>query len=364
MNCYRVGGAVRDQLLDFPYSETDWVVVGSTPQQMLDAGFKQVGKDFPVFLHPETNEEYALARTERKSGRGYHGFEIDAHPDVTLEEDLERRDLTINAMAMLEDGSLVDPYNGKADLDARILRHVSPAFAEDPLRVLRVARFAARYHHLGFRVADETLALMKQLSSSDELLALARERVWQEMAKGFSETSPEVLLQVLQACGALDTLAPEWAASLDDAVYAALQRAASLGLNIEQRFAISCVQMTEQTLPSLCEAIATPKAHCQLAALYLKLNPLPTNPDEAQSVLSVLERCDVLRRPELLQHIIGIEQARTGANFQLYENAVDAIKSVTSAALQAQGYSGKALGQAMREERLQQIEHLLESKEH
>ncbi len=364
MNCYRVGGAVRDQLLGFPYSETDWVVVGSTAQQMLDAGFKQVGKDFPVFLHPETNEEYALARTERKSGRGYHGFEIDAHPDVTLEEDLERRDLTINAMAMLEDGTLVDPYNGKGDLDARILRHVSPAFAEDPLRVLRVARFAARYYHLGFRVADETLTLMRQLSTSDELHALARERVWQEMAKGFSETSPQVLLQVLQTCGALGTLAPEWASTLDDEVYAALQRAASLGLDIEQRFAISCVHLPENALSSLCQAIATPKAHCQLAALYLKLYPLPTKPDDAQSVLLVLESCDVLRRPELLKHIIGIERARTGANFQFYEDAVEAIKSVTSAALQAQGYSGKALGQAMREARLQQIEQLLGSKEH
>ena len=163
MKIFKVGGAVRDTLLGYPHVETDWVVVGATQSDLLDQGFAQVGKDFPVFLHPKTKEEYALARTERKSGRGYHGFEIHAHPSVTLEEDLERRDLTINAMAMDDDGRIIDPYGGQADLERRLLRHVSPHFVEDPLRILRVARFAARYRHLGFNVAPETLSLMKDI---------------------------------------------------------------------------------------------------------------------------------------------------------------------------------------------------------
>ena len=169
MNCYRVGGAVRDTLLGYPHHETDWVVVGSTPEEMVAEGYTQVGRDFPVFLHPDTKEEYALARTERKSGPGYHGFVVHADPSVTLEEDLERRDLTINAMAMDEEGVVTDPFGGQADLNAKILRHVSPHFVEDPLRVLRVARFAARYHHLGFEVAEETLSLMSEIVAADEL---------------------------------------------------------------------------------------------------------------------------------------------------------------------------------------------------
>ena len=180
MNIYRVGGAVRDTLLGYPHHETDWVVVGSTPEEMIAEGFTQVGRDFPVFLHPDTKEEYALARTERKSGPGYHGFVVHADPSVTLEEDLERRDLTINAMAMDEDGVVTDPLGGQADLEAKILRHVSPHFVEDPLRVLRVARFAARYHQLGFTVAEETLSLMAEIVAANELPHLSTERVWVE----------------------------------------------------------------------------------------------------------------------------------------------------------------------------------------
>ncbi|MFT5575953.1 MAG: tRNA nucleotidyltransferase (CCA-adding enzyme), partial [Bermanella sp.] len=355
--------AVRDQLLEFPYTETDWVVVGSTPKDMLDAGFKQVGKDFPVFLHPDSNEEYALARTERKSGHGYHGFEIDAHPDVTLEQDLERRDLTINAMAMLDDGQLIDPYGGKADLDARVLRHVSFAFAEDPLRVLRVARFAARYHHLGFSIAEETQALMQQLSNSGELQELARERIWQELAKGLNEISPQILLQVLQNCGALSELAPTWAKSLDEEVYAVLHRAASLGLNTEQRFAISCMKLTDTQLTALCEAISTPKAHKLLASLHIKLRPLPEAAPSAQQIFQVLEQSDFLRRPERLEQVIGIEQVRTGAKYAVYRDAANAIRTLSSEDLQAQGVTGKALGQALREQRLERIQRLLQKRE-
>ena len=191
MQRYLVGGAVRDSLLGYPFHERDWVVVGATPEQMLALGYQQVGKDFPVFLHPDTKEEHALARTERKSGKGYTGFSVYAAPDVTLEQDLLRRDLTINAIAQADDGSLVDPFHGADDLKQKILRHVSDAFAEDPLRVLRVARFYARYAHLGFTVAPQTKQLMQQLSS--ELDTLAAERVWQETAKALSEKTPQAL---------------------------------------------------------------------------------------------------------------------------------------------------------------------------
>ena len=203
---YEVGGAVRDFLLGRPNADRDYVVVGVTPETMLASGFRPVGRDFPVFLHPETNEEYALARTERKHGRGYRGFEFFASPDVTLEEDLARRDLTINAMARGDDGGLVDPHGGQADLAAGLLRHVSPAFVEDPLRVLRVARFAAR---LGFVVAPETEALMRTIVASGELATLAPERIWQELAKGLSEAQPSRMLAVLRECGALAQLLPE-----------------------------------------------------------------------------------------------------------------------------------------------------------
>ncbi|MGA0805781.1 MAG: multifunctional CCA addition/repair protein [Pseudohongiellaceae bacterium] len=211
MKIYQVGGAVRDKLLGLGIKDRDWVVVGATPEAMLDLGFQQVGRDFPVFLHPHSKEEYALARTERKSGKGYTGFVVHASPDVTLEQDLLRRDLTINAIAMAEDGSLVDPYHGQADIEARLLRHVSPAFAEDPLRVLRVARFAARFHHLGFSVAPETLQLMQAITKAGELQHLVPERVWQEWHAALQTQSPQVFFSVLREAHALDILFPELA---------------------------------------------------------------------------------------------------------------------------------------------------------
>lgn len=209
MKTYLVGGAVRDRLLGLTPKERDWVVVGASPKDLLQAGYTQVGKDFPVFLHPETKEEYALARTERKSGKGYHGFEVHADPAVTLEEDLLRRDLTINAMAEDEQGNLIDPYGGKTDLQAKILRHVSPAFAEDPLRVLRVARFAARFQHLGFQLADETRQLLCAMSRSGELNTLVPERIWQEWQRSLSEQNPEQFILLLRQCGALEVIIPE-----------------------------------------------------------------------------------------------------------------------------------------------------------
>ena len=209
MKSYLVGGAVRDRLLGLPIKDKDWVVVGATPQQMLDAGYQQVGRDFPVFLHPDSHEEYALARTERKSGSGYTGFTCYAAPDVTLEQDLLRRDLTVNALAEDADGTIIDPYGGQQDLQQRILRHVSPAFAEDPLRVLRVARFAARYAHLSFRIADETLALMREMADAGELAHLTPERVWKETESALGTRNPQVFFQTLRDCGALKVLFPE-----------------------------------------------------------------------------------------------------------------------------------------------------------
>jgi tRNA nucleotidyltransferase (CCA-adding enzyme) len=206
MQIYRVGGAVRDRLLGLPVQDIDWVVVGATVDEMLARGFQQVGKDFPVFLHPQTHEEYALARTERKSGHGYTGFTVHASPDVTLEEDLLRRDLTINAMAEGEDGAVIDPFNGQADLAARVLRHVSPAFTEDPVRILRLGRFAARFD---FAVAEETMALMRQMVEAGEVDHLVAERVWQEISRGLMEDNPARMFEILRECGALARIAPE-----------------------------------------------------------------------------------------------------------------------------------------------------------
>lgn len=251
MQVYLVGGAVRDQLLNYPYHEHDWVVVGATPEQMLAQGYQQVGKDFPVFLHPKTKEEYALARTERKQGSGYTGFSVHAAPDVTLEQDLQRRDLTINAIAQDSAGNLVDPYGGATDIKHKILRHVSAAFSEDPLRVLRVARFYARYHHLGFRVADETLALMQQIVQQHELLTLSAERIWQETLKALKEQTPQAYFRLLMQCGALQQLMPElaalwgvpqperWHPEIDTGEHCmlVLEQAARLTANPEVRFA-------------------------------------------------------------------------------------------------------------------------------
>ena len=250
---YQVGGSVRDELLGRPVADRDFVVVGATPEIMLASGFVPVGKDFPVFLHPDTHDEYALARTERKHGHGYRGFQFFATPDVTLEEDLARRDLTINAMARAPDGTLIDPYGGKADLAAGVLRHVSAAFAEDPLRVLRVARFAARF---GFRIADETLALMRAIVAAGELPTLAPERVWQEIARGLGEASPSRMLDALRACGALAIVLPEIdalyaihveaappVASAGDLAARALDRAAASAATLPARYATLAQQL-------------------------------------------------------------------------------------------------------------------------
>ncbi|MDU3996771.1 MAG: multifunctional CCA addition/repair protein [Escherichia coli] len=263
MKIYLVGGAVRDALLGLPVKDRDWVVVGSTPQEMLDAGYQQVGRDFPVFLHPQTHEEYALARTERKSGSGYTGFTCYAAPDVTLEDDLKRRDLTINALAQDDNGEIIDPYNGLGDLQNRLLRHVSPAFGEDPLRVLRVARFAARYAHLGFRIADETLALMREMTHAGELEHLTPERVWKETESALTTRNPQVFFQVLRDCGALRVLFPEidalfgvpaparWHPEIDTGIHTlmTLSMAAMLSPQVDVRFATLCHDLGKGLTP-------------------------------------------------------------------------------------------------------------------
>lgn len=209
MKAYLVGGAVRDQILNLPVKERDWVVLGETPESMLKQGFIQVGKDFPVFLHPETGEEYALARTERKTSPGYKGFNVHAAPEITLELDLMRRDLTINAIAMSAEGQMIDPYDGRSDIKKRIFRHISPAFSEDPVRILRVARFSARYAHLGFKIADETMCLMQQMTESGETDHLVPERVWTEFAKALTEPTPTAFIQTLKDTGSLARILPE-----------------------------------------------------------------------------------------------------------------------------------------------------------
>jgi len=260
---YLVGGAVRDEMLGYPFSEKDWVVTGTTVENMLEQGYRKVGKDFPVFLHPKTNEEYALARTERKSGHGYHGFEIHAEPSVTLEEDLARRDLTINAMAQDENGNLIDPFNGAGDLEDKILRHVSPAFSEDPVRVLRVARFAARYHHLGFTIADETISLIRSMVEGGEIAHLVAERVWQEMYKALAEKHPQAFFHVLRETGALKVILPEvdvlygipnppqWHPEIDTGIHTmmVLEQATKLSALPLVRFAALCHDLGKGVTP-------------------------------------------------------------------------------------------------------------------
>ena len=296
MNCYRVGGAVRDTLLGYPHVETDWVVVGSTPEEMIAEGYTQVGRDFPVFLHPDTKEEYALARTERKSGPGYHGFVVHADPSVTLEEDLERRDLTINAMAMDGDGTVIDPYGGQADLKAKLLRHVSPHFVEDPLRVLRVARFAARYRHLGFYVADDTLALMTDIVGAGELSHLSVERVWVETEKALGEQHPESYWQVLSDCGALPVLIPELAVSQG---IAALARTAPNTQRVDARWAALLADLPESRALEACERLKAPGRFTLLAAKVSAWRAaVKTALQDAEACLTLLMGLDALRRDE------------------------------------------------------------------
>lgn len=344
MKVYQVGGSVRDALLGLPVKDRDFVVVGGTPEEMRARGFKPVGRDFPVFLHKDTHEEYALARTERKSGRGHQGFVFHASPDVTLEEDLARRDLTINAMARDADGTLIDPYGGQRDLEARTLRHVSPAFAEDPLRVLRVARFAARF---GFELADETLALMRDLVEQGELRALSAERVWQELARGLVEARPSLMLATLRRCGALLEIAPEI-----DALYRAPAEDRQPDLGIVTSSALDCGARAEAMLvaqyATLCRHL-TPAAaqslalrlrastECRDAAAHAARHAATLERAfelSAEDWLLLLVGIDALRRPERLSTLLSVLGAYACAAGRSPEGAAR-IARLATGALQA-----------------------------
>jgi len=298
MKVYTVGGAVRDELLGLAVKDRDYVVVGATPEEMERRGFRAVGKDFPVFLHPDTHEEYALARTERKTARGYKGFQVYATPEVTLEQDLARRDLTINAIACDEAGTLIDPYGGAADLSAGVLRHVSPAFVEDPVRILRVARFAARFPE--FRIADETAKLMRTMVNRGEADALVPERVWQEIAKGLAEPTPSRMFAVLAQCGALARVLPEWMKLDETRALAALAIAAERGLALAERFAALFASADPDTAETACARLKCPGDCRDLALLAARFAAQIEDADrlDAAGLVELFVRCDAFRRPD------------------------------------------------------------------
>jgi tRNA nucleotidyltransferase (CCA-adding enzyme) len=356
MQCYLVGGAVRDKLLGYPFHERDWVVVGSTPEEMLAAGFKPVGRDFPVFLHPKTNEEYALARIERKSGRGYHGFTFLSSPDVTLEQDLERRDLTINAIAEDSDGTLIDPYGGRRDLEQRVLRHVSAAFAEDPLRVLRIARFAARYHHLEFHLAPETLTLTRSIVDAGEMEHLVAERVWKETERALGEIDPHIYFQTLQDCGALGRLCPEFDRNTQSRID--LARCAQTTPSTQIRFAVLCASLAKPTLQSFCTRIKAPNDYRELALLVMEQHAAIAVCNDANSALTILQRTDALRRQQRFELLLEscIALLIPPRQIQRMRAAYTAATTVTAAPWIERGLGGKALGDQLQRERLAAIQ--------
>ncbi|TDP81001.1 tRNA nucleotidyltransferase (CCA-adding enzyme) [Aquabacterium commune] len=406
MKTYLVGGAVRDRLLGRSVGDRDWVVVGATPQAMLDAGFRPVGKDFPVFLHPDTGEEHALARTERKSGHGYHGFTVHAAPDVTLEDDLARRDLTVNAMAEDADGTVIDPWGGQRDLAARVLRHVSPAFAEDPVRILRLARFAARFHD--FSVAPETARLMREMVTAGEVDHLVAERVWQELARGLMEDRPSRMFEVLRDCGALARLLPEvdrlWGVpqradyhpEVDTGVHLmmVLDMSARLQGSLAVRYACLGHDLGKGTTPPdvLPRHIGHEGRSAQLLKAVGQRLRVPTDCREladvvarehgnlhrssefgAEAVFRLLERCDAIRKPQRFHEVLlacecdargrlGLEDTPYAPGPRLRQ-ALDCVLAVDTAAVSAQalalGLTGPAIGQRIAQARLHALtQHL------
>ncbi|WP_231758595.1 multifunctional CCA addition/repair protein [Microbulbifer elongatus] len=400
MKVYLVGGAVRDKLLQRPVHERDWVVVGASESDMRARGFRPVGKDFPVFLHPDTDEEYALARTERKSGRGYGGFTVHASPDVTLEQDLQRRDLTVNAMAETADGTIIDPYGGQADLSARTLRHVSTAFAEDPLRILRVARFAARYAPLGFTIADETMTLMRAMVDAGEVEHLVAERVWKEVSRALTEPRPDIFISTLRDCGALEILLPEVDClfgvpqpvlhhpeiDTGDHVLRALRQAPA---DLPVRFAVLVHDLgkgvtPEHVLPShrgheaaglplvkgVCKRLRVPNP---ITALALGVCEYHLHCHKAfelrpQTLLKLLRALDALRKPERFEQFLESCEADARGRLGLEDRdypQVDYLRAARQAAadvdpqaLIAEGFAGAELGKALDRARLQALAHL------
>ena len=311
MQIYLVGGALRDELLGLAVAERDWVVVGARPEDLVAQGYRPVGHDFPVFLHPETQEEYALARTERKSGRGYHGFTFHTGPDVTLEEDLRRRDLTVNAMARSSDGELVDPYGGQQDLERRVLRHVSEAFSEDPVRILRVARFAAQLAGLGFWVAEETVTRMHAMVEAGEAGELVAERVLQELRRALVEPNPEQFVSVLVACGAWSIIFPQLPDA--DAVTDILKKAAGASLIESGRFA--CMSFFSPDPQALCEALRVPKEFSSASNSLCTQFPVwsALAPDDAEGMLQVIESIGALRQARRLDEFSQAAQVLAAA---------------------------------------------------
>lgn len=400
MEIFLVGGAIRDRLLQRDVLDRDFVVVGATPEQMLDLGFRPVGRDFPVFLHPKTHEEYALARTERKTGPGYHGFHCNSSPDVTLEEDLARRDLTINAMAETRGGQLVDPYGGQQDLQHRILRHVSPAFAEDPVRLLRVARFAAQLASEGFSIAPETLEMMRDLVQKKEIHALVAERVWVETDKALTSTAPVRFFEVLRTTGALAVLFPEVERlfgvpqpprhhpEIDTGVHTfmVLEQATRLSCKPEVRFAALVHDLGKGSTPKdilpshhgheqrsvdlieqLCKRLRVPKRYRDLAIVVAREHGLLHRIAElrTETLLSLLHRMDAFRRRDRVEDILlAIEadsRGRKGLEDRPYpqaetlRTALRAAASVTADALLEEGFSGPQLGQEIKKRQLAAI---------
>ena len=399
MQVYLVGGAVRDHLLGHPYHEKDYVVVGATPEQLLAQGYQPVGKDFPVFLHPDTKDEYALARTERKSGHGYHGFEFYTDVNVSLEQDLIRRDLTINAIAMDDAGNIYDPYGGQRDLEQRILRHVSNAFVEDPLRVLRIARFAARYKALGFKVADETLELMHELANSGELEALTPERVWKETSRALMEDHADEYFEVLRACGALKVLfpeidalygipqRPEYHPEIDCGIHTmmSLQQACRANYSLDVRFAVLVHDLGKALTPvdelprhimheergvkpvtEVCDRMRVPTNTKQLAISvckeHLKCHQALTL--KPGTLWRLLQRMDVLRRPERVEAFVQAcecdSRGRLGLEDRAYPqaqyvlDAMNVVRSIKAADLPPD-ISGPDIGEMLIERRIQAI---------
>ncbi|WP_312277564.1 multifunctional CCA addition/repair protein [Kosakonia cowanii] len=397
MKSYLVGGAVRDTLLGLPVKDRDWVVVGATPQEMLDAGYQQVGRDFPVFLHPQSREEYALARTERKSGSGYTGFTCYAAPDVTLEQDLLRRDLTVNALAQDENGTIIDPFNGQQDLRQRILRHVSPAFNEDPLRVLRVARFAARYAHLSFRIADETMTLMRDMTGAGELAHLTPERVWKETESALRTRNPQVYFQVLRDCGALKVLFPEidalfgvpapakWHPEIDTGIHTLMtvSMAAMLSPEVDVRFATLCHDLGKGLTPpalwprhhghgpagvrlveGLCQRLRVPNELRDLAKLVAEYHDLiHTFPVlQPKTIVKLFDSIDAWRKPQRVEQIALTSEAdvrgRTGfeaidySQGRLLRAAWEVARAVPTKAVIEAGFTGAGVREELTRRRI------------
>jgi len=402
MNIYLVGGAVRDKLLGYPVKEQDWVVVGATPEQLLQQGYQQVGKDFPVFLHPKTREEYALARTERKSAPGYHGFVCDFNPEVTLEEDLARRDLTINAMAMDAKGNIIDPYQGQHDLQAKILRHVSPAFIEDPVRVMRVARFAARYHHLGFKVADETIALMYAMVKRGELAHLVAERVWQEWHRSLQEKNPEIFIRTLRACGALRIVLPELDAlfgvpnkpnyhpEIDSGIHTLMVLKAAVEMSKEPivRFGALTHDLGKASTPmvdwpshhgheklglerieKLCERLRIPADYRKFALIVSRFHLTIHRLFElrAATIVKLFEQTDAFRRRERFEQLLIVCEADaqgTGRKIdykqaQQWRDLLDECANISAQTLIEQGLKGEAIKLGLHQHRVACVENMI-----